>query len=56
MNSLEWLFLVSEGLEGFGVVLVWMGLMGHQHGSYSGHISPTATRIAFIFLALESPY
>ena len=33
-----------------------MGLMGHQHGSYSGHISPTAARIALIFFALESPY
>jgi len=56
MNSLEWLFLVSEWLEGFGVVLVWMGLMGHQHGSYSGHILPTAVQIAFISFALESPY
>jgi len=56
MNSLEWLFLVSEWLEGFGVVLVWMGLMGHQHGSYSGHILPTAAWIALIFFALESPY
>ena len=27
MNSLEWLFLVSEWLEGFGVVLVWMGFL-----------------------------
>jgi len=56
MNSLEWLFLVSEWLEGFGVVLVWMGLMGHQHGSYSGHILPTAVRIALISFALESSY
>jgi len=56
MNSLEWLFLVSQWLEGFGVVLVWMGLMGHQHGSYSGHISPTAARIALISFALESSY
>ena len=56
MNSLEWLFLVSEWLEGFGVVLVCMGLMGHQHGSYSGHISPTDARIALVSFALESPY
>jgi len=40
----------------FGVVLVWMGLMGHQHGSYSGHILPTAVWIALILFALESPY
>ena len=56
MNSLEWLFLVSEWLEGFGVVLVWVGLMGHQHGTYSGHILPTNAWIAFIFFALENPY
>jgi len=56
MKSLEWLFLVSEWLEGFGVVFVWMGLMGHQHGTYSGHILPTNVRIAFIFYALEGHY
>ena len=56
MNPLEWLLLVSEWLEGFGVVLVWMGLMGHQHGTYSGHISPTDARIALAFVALESPH
>jgi len=55
MNPLEWLLLVSEWLEGFGVVLVWMGLMGHQHGTYSGHISPTDVRIALISFALEGP-
>jgi len=55
MNSLEWLFLVSEWLEGFGVVLVWMGLMGHQHGSYSGHILPTAARITLIFFCAGRP-
>src|SRR5580693_3777889 len=55
MNSLEWLFLVSEWLEGFGVVLGWMGLMGHQHGTYSCHISPTDTPIALVSFALGSP-
>ena len=56
MNSLGWLFLVSEWIEGFGVVLVWMGLMGHQHGTYSVHISPSDVRIALVSFALESPY
>ena len=55
MNSLEWLLLVSEWLEGFGVVLGWMGLMGHQHGTYSCHISPTDTPIALVSFALGSP-
>ena len=53
MNSLGWLFLVSEW---FGVVLVWMGLMGHQHATYSGHILPTDARNALISFALESPH
>ena len=44
--------MVGRVWRGFGLV----GLMGHQHGSYSGHISPTAARIALISFALKGPY